>query len=318
MCSINKYMVSRTAQLYLTGMFIGILFFLFPVFSLANTIYNDDTLASQITTPEGTKIYSWEGVSDDSSIGNPHISHIITNESFFNLEGYIVYGEINVVIQNGSVEIHNPAFFEDKNIINNIGERAVFPLQAYLNLSISPYSSIFFYGGPLNLSLSDPFYSPPGTETLSQVYYNTYSNIDFKGSDKHINNGTNNATDYAWNSTWNKAPWMLISTTTISGWVWWHEHPYGVLYIPLSGCVISYCYSDDDKECYETTDGTLRYEKLGIVYREKIQVKQGFDECIFGVTDFYINEALGQPIFYPEKTNLSASVKRPLRSYYRI
>ena len=297
-------------------MWVGIMIFLFPRPSHANMIYNQDTLVSHTVAPDGTTVSSWNGVSDDSSVGCPYVSHITTNISSFKLEGYIVYGEINIVIQNGSVEI-TPLNYDSPSIhLNNIGERAVAPYQTYLNLSISPYSSVFFYGGPLNLSLTDPFYSPPGTETLANPYYNTYSNIDFKGHDPHINNGTNDAMDFAWNSTWNKAPWLLITTSTQDGWVWWHEHPYGVVYIPLSGCLITYCYNDD--ECYETSDGIIRYEELGIVYREIITVKPGFEECIFGVTDFYLNEPLGHPIFYPGKTELPNAVKRPLRSYFRL
>ena len=306
-------MIPRTSHLYFTGIFIGLILYLFLLkFTLANTIYNQDSLSSHIITPDGTTISSWEGTSDDSSVGPPHVSHIITNESSFNLEGYVVYGEINMVIQNGS------SIITSSFSLLYIGERAVFPLQAYLNISISPYSSIFFYGGSINLSLVDPFYSPPGTQPLQEVYYNKYSNIDFKGHDIHINNGTNDAINMAWNSTWNKAPWLLIVTKTVDGWVWWHEHPYGVLYIPLSGCEIFYCYTEDDSECYKTADGTLRYEELGIVYREKIQIIPGFDECIFGVTDFYINEPLGQPIFYPGKTELAPVVKRPLRSHFHL
>jgi hypothetical protein len=311
-------MITHTVKHVLVGIFIGVMFFLFPRPSYAIMIYNQDTIESRTVTPDGTTVSSWKGVSDDSSVGCPYVSHITTNDSSFKLEGYIVYGEINIVIQNGSVEII-PLNYDSPSItLNNIGERTVAPYQSYLNFSISPYSSIFFYGGSLNLSLTDPFYSPPGTDSLTNLYYNKYSNIDFKGPDKHINNGTNDAFNFAWNSSWNKSPWLLITTETQDGWVWWHEHPYGVVYIPLSGCIISYCYTEDDDECYETSDGIIRYEELGIVYREIITVKQGFEECIFAVTDFYINEPLGQPIFYPGKTELIPAIKRPLRSYFRL
>tara|TARA_B100000902_G_scaffold296804_1_gene283846 strand:- start:311 stop:1204 length:894 start_codon:yes stop_codon:yes gene_type:complete len=291
---------------------VAIIFFI--PYSFANIIYDHNTLSSQTTAKGGTIISTWNGISDDSSIGHPYVTHITTDKLIYSQEGYVIYGEINVVLQNGSIEIFQNNTFS----FLNIGERIVCPYQSYLNFSIMPNSSVFFYGGPLNLSLTNPYYSPPNTDFFHDIYFNKYSNVDFKAPDIHINNGSNDAINFAWNSTWYKAPWLLILTKTHNGWVWWHQHPYGVLYIPLSGCSILYCYTDDDEDCYETTDGMLRYESPGIVYREIITIKKGFDECVFGVTDFYINNILGQPIFYSGPIKLSSAITHPLRSYFHI
>ena len=277
----------------------------------ANIIYDDKTQISKITTKDNATITTWDGVSGDSLVGAPYVTHIETGTVHqFNLQGFALSGEINAVIQFGEVLVHG----NNKNttVLSEPGERFVYLLENYINISIQPNSSCFFYGAPLSLNTSDPFVS----DSVIGGFPNLYSNYDFKGDDIHINNGSNKAINIAWNSTWYKSPWLIIKTQTLEGWVWWHQHPYGVVYIPLKGCVIYYCYTENDDECYKTTDGVLRYEKFGVVYREKIQVREGHDECIFGVTDFYINEKMGQPIFYPGPRNISSSVIRPLRSYF--
>jgi hypothetical protein len=283
---------------------------------LANIIYDNKTQLSKVTTKDNTTITTWDGVSGNSLVGAPYVTHIETGTvSQFNLEGFVLSGEINAVIQYGEVLIHGDsknATILNVTILSETGERFVFLLENYINITIQPNSSCFFYGAPLSLNTSDPFVS----ESVIGGFPNLYSNYDFKGDDTHINNGSNKAINIAWNSTWYKSPWLIIKTKTLDGWVWWHQHPYGVVYIPLKGCIIYYCYTENDDECYKTTDGVLRYEKFGVVYREKIQVREGYDECIFGVTDFYINEKMGQPIFYPEPLNISSTVIRPLRSYF--
>ena len=284
----------------------------------ANVIYNKNNYDSHVKTLDETSIFYWDGMSDSSTIGNPYVSHIITNESYFNIEGYVLSGELNFVLKKGIINL----FLNKSNNIKtltNIGERIVAPLQSYINISLEPYSSILCYGAELNLSSSNPYYIPPYTydEGFVDIYYNTYDNMNFKDQDHHINNGTNNATNSAWNSTWYHAPWLLINTKS-NGWIWWHQHPYGVVYVPLRGCIILYCYNDNDDDCYETQDSELRYENLGVVYREVIKIKKGYDECIFGVSDFYINEPLGQPIFYPQQMELKEFVNRPLRSHFTI
>jgi len=275
----------------------------------ANTIYDDNTMTSQITTIDNVTISVWDGVSDNSLVGEPYVTYIKTDIIEFNVEGFSLSGEINVIVQYGNITITE---YDNKIILSEIGERYVFLLENYVNITIHPKSSSLLYGAPLNLSTTDQFKS----SSIISGFANLYSNIDFKGDDIHINNGTNNAINLAWNSTWYKSPWLIIKTNTPDGWVWWHQHPYGVTYIPLRGCVIYYCYTEMDKDCYKTTDGIVRYEHLGVIYREKIQIQQGYDECIFGVTDFYINEPMGQPIFYPNPHNLSSTVMRPLRSHF--
>ena len=287
----------------------------------ANVIYNKNNYDSHVKTLDETSIFYWDGMSDSSTIGNPYVSHIITNESYFNIEGYVLSGELNFVLQKGSFTSFDNDNDNDNHgkTLSNIGERMVAPLQSYINISVEPYSSLLCYGGPFNLTSNNPYYIPPYTydEGFMNVYYNTYDNMNFKGSDHHINNGTNNATNSAWNSTWYHAPWLIINTKS-NGWIWWHQHPYGVVYVPLSGCIILYCYNDNDDDCYETQDSELRYENMGVVYREVIKIKKGYDECIFGVSDFYINEPLGQPIFYPQQMELKEFVNRPLRSHFTI
>ena len=64
----------------------------------ANVIYNKNNYESHVKTLDETNIYSWNGVSDSSIIGNPYVYHIITNESYFNMEGYVLTGELEGIV----------------------------------------------------------------------------------------------------------------------------------------------------------------------------------------------------------------------------
>ena len=74
---------------------------------------------------------------------------IITNESYFNIESYVLEGELNLVLQGSFTSYDNNN--KQGKTLTNVGE-ADSPLQSCINISVEPYSSILCYGGPFNLS----------------------------------------------------------------------------------------------------------------------------------------------------------------------
>ena len=96
----------------------------FPPPSLANHIYNLDSLTSQTITPDGTTISSWEGASDDSSVGPPYVSHITTNESSFNLDLDRILPGINLNIKH----IFNISIKLDLDLENIVNKQDLPPL----------------------------------------------------------------------------------------------------------------------------------------------------------------------------------------------
>jgi hypothetical protein len=285
-------------------------------YSQSEYIYNNTNYNYQTIIEDNITITQWEGVSADLLLGRPYIECIETSNTSYYNHGYVNNGEIRLVLYRGEMQIskkHNASI----NVYKNIGERYLSAPGQYMYIEIKPNSVVFIIGSKyelINNSKNITFYNNPYLDADSNTRAYLMSNMDIVTHDIHLNEGKANATDYMWNSTLFTSPWTLIELYTPMAYVLLHEHPLGVVYFLFEGCMISFCYSDDD--CIVATDGMIRYETYGVIYREIVQILPGYDRCLFGVEEFYYNYDAGQPIFYNNYTDLdnTISVTTPLRT----
>jgi len=286
------------------------LYLLFFHLSQAEIIYSPNNIDSSFSPQSHTLIENWLGVSEDTSVGRPYLTRISTNDTFID-EGYVTNGEISVVLYQGSVHIVNDI---GDGILEKKGEKYWTAPNEFIRFNMTANTIIYIFGAEYDLADMKPYEVCPEcknrTAELTRFYL--MENRDAKDiHDIHINNGTSNATDDAWNSTLTTPPWLTVKSNQNNSWVWLHDHPYGVIYFIIEGCLMYFCYETD---CFLATDGDVRYEQLGVIYREKIIVKPGYDYCYFAVSDFYYNHPEGQPNFYNKYFNISTQLTYPLRS----
>jgi hypothetical protein len=240
----------------------------------------------------------------------PFVTRIDTYENAFEQSGYANSGENFIVLFRGSFIANNITF-------QNIGEVFWTAIDNHVSISIPPYSSVFVVGAKYNLGVVSKFVEsvPRNNEEKQRGFL--YSEVDKIAHDDVINDGVVDAVDYLWGASLYTPPLVIVELWTAIGHISRHQHPKGVVYIPLQNCRICYCYDDDDANCLCTEDGEVRHEYAGNIYREIITVIDGDGKnqsCKFGVLEFYPFQSEGSPQFYPSYDALNGSVVvSPLR-----
>ena len=280
----------------------------------SNMIYTVDNIENVYSPDNITKITNWNGepntVGDDMSIEYPYVTRIDTLENTFNHHGYVNNGENFIILYFGSLIANNVT-------LNCSGEVFWTTIDNHVNISILPYSSAFIIGSKYELTQRNRFVESVPRKDVDKQRAFLRSTVGKVAHDDVINDGTADAVDYMWGATNYTPPLVIVEMWTKIGHISMHQHPKGVVYLPLNNCKICYCYDDNNDNCICTNDGEVRHEYAGKIYREIITVVNDtkHQSCKFVVFEFYPFQSGGFPQFYPSYDILNGTtiVVSPLR-----
>jgi hypothetical protein len=297
----------------------------------ANTIYTVDNVEAVYSPDDISKISMWAGepntVGDDMSREYPHVTRIDTYENTLNQSGYVNHGENFIILYRGSLTANNIT-------LTRPGEVFWTALDNHVSIYMSTYSSAFIIGAKYDPAPGNKYVEtvPRSVEEKERGFL--YSGVDEVAHDEVITDGVAgnagytgkavDAVDYMWGATAYTPPLVIVELWTEIGHISAHQHPKGVVYLPLENCRICYCYDDDDANCLCTNDGEVRHEYAGRIYREIVSVVSptGLEagvagsnlSCKFAVLEFYPFQSGGLPQFYSSYDALNGSMAiSPLR-----
>ena len=276
----------------------------------ANRIYGNDNYSRQYSPTESTSTVITEWIGDANVSGDvlstqsPYLTKIETTSDAYFISGFVNNGENYIMLYAGSVYINGAN-------LTIPGETAWSTTTAHIKLNISTYSTIYISGAKFNLTATNIYSSNYDLPNTHKVFLN--DTVDAIDPDGVINNGTADALNYKWGASLTTPPLVIVELKTPTGYIAKHQHPKGVVYLPLENCKICYCYNDDDDDCICTSDGDMRHEYAGIIYREIIYALNN-DTCRFLVLEFYPFQTDGMPHFYDTYDSLNTNfIVNPLR-----
>lgn len=209
---------------------------------------------------------SWDGTDSDGMSGPPWVSYINCSEgASYKVRGAAVHGDFQIWVHNGKVALNG-------QLLSHMGESFWVALGASADLEVEGTAYVAGAKFELDTSKSTVF-----TSSYAGPTFRNYSLADAKANrgqsklqaDPHICNGSSPSMDFVFGSRTHVDPPSVAvlncapSSNPEENFVWSHFHPYGALYLPMSGEI---CFSTDKVVC--ASPGTARWTSANLQYYE--------------------------------------------------
>lgn len=219
------------------------------------------------------------------------------------------------------VWLHEGRIVANGRSLKELGESTWVAAGAWLNLRVE--GSVYVVGAKfeLDVSVEDAVFTSSWQAPRSRTYELADAiagrNNSFLGHDDHICNGSSPSMDFVLGSTSQVDPASVVVLNCAAGsepetnFVWSHFHPFGAVYLPLSGRI---CFASDRTLCAEP--GTARWTSPNLQYYEYFQKINKTNEMadrvrslagvsaeicqhpnVFAVTNFDVASGAGVPNF---------------------
>lgn len=230
-------------------------------------VYSDSAATSRVTHG-GCTVTSWDGTDSDGMAGPPWVSYVNCSKgASYNAKGVATNGDFQIWLhQPGQLSMNG-------EVLSHMGES--FWLGRGAQATIKIEGTAYVAGAKFELDPS----AAEATSTSAFVgpRFRRYAYADAVANtnaaslqhDPHICNGSSPSKDFVFGSQTHVDPPSVSvlncapSSNPAGNFVWSHFHPFGALYIPLSGEI---CFASKDVIC--VGPGTARWTSANLMYYE--------------------------------------------------
>lgn len=211
-------------------------------------------------------VRAWDGVDSDGMSGPPWVTYVNCSRSApYKTQGVAVHGDIQVWLHYGVVTLNGET-------IEFTGESFWIAAGAFANLEIA--GSAYIAGAKFALErtpravFTSAFMGPQTRNYRYADAVESNANASLQ-HDGHICNGSSPSKDFVFGSRTGVDPPSVAVLNCAAGsspetnFVWSHFHPFGALYMPLSGEI---CFATKDVVC--VGPGTARWTSANLQYYE--------------------------------------------------
>jgi len=275
-------------------------------------VYDSD-VASSIKKHGNCTVTSWEGMDPFGVVAPPWVSYVDCHDAGEFYAAGVAENEFQVWLHKGELSVNGKTH-------KRLGESFWVANGAFSEIRVA--GSAYVVGGKFELGSGE---EAVFTSSFLGPKIRSYDlddavggqNAAFLGQDEHICNGSSPSMDFVFGSQTSVDPPSVVVLNCADGsspennFVWSHFHPFGAVYLPLSGNI---CYDTDETLC--TSPGTARWTSANLQYYEHFQkinetnrmaevvrVLAGVNEAdcehpiVFAVTNFDVATSAGVPNF---------------------
>jgi len=226
----------------------------------------DDASASSKVQHGGCTVTSWDGMDADGISGPPWVSYInCSADASYATHGVSVNGFFQVWLMHGQISLND-------NMLSHMGESFWVAPGARVNLKVDGAAYVAGAKFELESSAEESIFTSSFVQANHRNY--SYADLGTPGNshikdDPHICNGSSPSKDIVFGSHSGVDPASVVvvncapSSTPEENFVWSHFHPFGALYMPLSGEI---CFATKDTTC--VGPGTARWTSPNLMYYE--------------------------------------------------
>jgi len=230
-------------------------------------VYDSPKVSSVQHYGDGCAVSSWDGMDSDGMAGPPWVSYVnCSSGNPFKAKGVAVNGDFQIWLHVGMLTLNG-------EMLAHPGESVWIASGAIAHLEIAGAAYIAGAKFELDASAHSAVFTSAYAGVQSRSYaYDDAVNFRRNSSlqhDDHIMNGSSPSKDFVFLSRTGVDPPSVAVLNCGAGsspqtnFVWSHFHPFGALYLPLSGDI---CFATDDVVC--ASPGQARWTSANLQYYE--------------------------------------------------